>query len=54
VLLKRETGGETAFIEVLLEEGLAKSSLNAADRGLGKEIVLGCVRWRDLLDRHAF
>ena len=29
----------------------AQSSLDAADRGLCKELVLGCVRWRDLLDR---
>ena len=50
VLLKRETKGSTAFIEALLEESIGKSSLEPADRGLCKEIVLGCVRWRDMLD----
>lgn len=50
VLLKRETQGSTAFIEALLEESLGKSSLEPSDRGLCKELVLGCVRWRDMLD----
>jgi 16S rRNA (cytosine967-C5)-methyltransferase len=50
VLLKRETKGSTAFIETLLEESIAKSSLEPSDRGLCKELVLGCVRWRDMLD----
>ena len=43
-------GGSTAFIEALLEEAVGKSSLSAADRALCKELVLGCVRWKDMLD----
>ena len=51
VLMKRETGGTTTFIEALLQEGIAASALSPADRALCKEIVLGCVRWRDMLDQ---
>ena len=50
MLLKREMGGSTAFIEALLEEAVGKSSLSPPDRALCKEVVLGCVRWKDMLD----
>ena len=51
VLMKRETKGTTAFIEELLQESLSASALSPSDRGLCKELVLGCVRWRGMLDQ---
>jgi 16S rRNA (cytosine967-C5)-methyltransferase len=48
VLGQRRAGGE--FTENLLERALAGARLVAADRGLCREIIFGCVRWQATLD----
>jgi 16S rRNA (cytosine967-C5)-methyltransferase len=48
LLQQREVG--TDFVENLLEAALARSRLNAADRGLLQELVYGVVRWQATLD----
>ena len=48
VLRKHAERGE--FIEKVLEETLAKASLEPADRGLVQELTFGVVRWQATLD----
>jgi len=48
VLRRRGESGE--YVEKLLENELAKRSLNPLDRGLCQELVYGIVRWQSTLD----
>lgn len=48
VLLRRMQGG--AFIEDLLDEACAQTTLRADDRRLAQELAYGCVRWEGTLD----
>jgi 16S rRNA (cytosine967-C5)-methyltransferase len=48
VLRRHDDGG--GFVEDLLDEALAKDSLEPVDRRLAQELVFGVVRWRAPLD----
>jgi 16S rRNA (cytosine967-C5)-methyltransferase len=47
-ILQQRPNGD--FVEHLLDEMLAKTSLSPADRGLCQELVYGIVRWQATLD----
>lgn len=46
----RRYGDDGGFVEDLLEEALAKASLQPVDRRLAQELVFGVIRWQATLD----
>jgi len=50
VQILRRHSEQTGYLENLLEDALARSSVSPVDRGLVQELTFGVVRWQATLD----